>query len=68
MFYVYNKKTLQFEKANWVSNGLKVLGGLILIGFIFGLSLKPNIKENYTEEEVMLINLRFTWNNLFRID
>ena len=59
MFYIYNKQTLQFEKVNWVSYGLKILGGLILLSFIFGLGFKPNIKEKYSEEEVMIINSKF---------
>lgn len=59
MFYIYNKKTLLFTRVNWVTSGLKVIGGLILIFFIIGLSVKPNIKNNYTEEEVLVINYNY---------
>jgi len=55
MFYIYNNKTLQFEKVNWVSRGLKVLAGAVLVSMVLGWSFKPAIKNNYTESEVKLI-------------
>lgn len=59
MFYLYNKKTLQFEEVKWVSSGLKVLAGVVLVSMVLGWSFKPAIKENYTEDEVILINSKF---------
>ena len=55
MFYKLDKRELKYVKVNWLSMGLKTVAGFILLLFIFGWSFKPNVKENYTEEEVMVI-------------
>jgi hypothetical protein len=55
MFYKYDKQKLQFVKVKWLDVGLKAFGGIVLISLILGLSVKPNIKSNYTETEVKLI-------------
>jgi len=59
MFYKYDKQKLQYVKVNWIGYGLKTLGGIVLISFILGLSMKPNIKSNYSESEVKLIMSKY---------
>ena len=55
MFYKFDKNELRYVKVNWISMGLKVLSRLVLFLFILGWGIKPNVKENYTENEVMII-------------
>jgi len=69
MFYKYDKQKLQYVKVNWIDYGLKTFGGIVLISLILGLSIKPNIKDNYTESEAKLIMSKynsFSQNRLIR--
>jgi hypothetical protein len=59
MFYKLDKRELKYVKVNWLSTAIKGLTGFILLLFILGWSYKPNVKENYTEDEVMVIMSKY---------
>lgn len=59
MFYRFDKNELKYVKVNWMSMGLKALAGIVLLLFILGWSIKPSVKENYTEDEVMIIMSKY---------
>jgi hypothetical protein len=62
MYYKFDKNELKYVRVNWVSMGLKVLIGVLVTSMILGWSFKPEAKENYTEEEVMIFTAK---QNLF---
>jgi uncharacterized FlgJ-related protein len=59
MFYKYDKQRLQYVKINWIGYGLKILGSVVVLILIMGVSMKPNIKANYTETEVKVIMSKY---------
>jgi hypothetical protein len=58
MYYKFDKKDLNYVKVNWISMGLKILSGVVVTSMILGWSFKPEAKEKYTEEEVMIFTAK----------
>lgn len=58
MFYKYDKNELKFVKVNWISMGFKLFTAIMFVSLILGWTFKPEQKENYTEEDVMIFTAK----------
>lgn len=58
MFYKFDKNELKFVKVKWISTGLKIFTGILIVSMFLGWTFKPVNKESYTEEEVMIFTAK----------
>lgn len=55
MFYKYDTENLKYVKVSWITISLRITGMVALLLFAMGLTIRSNIKQDYTEEEVIVV-------------
>lgn len=55
MIYKYDKENLKYVKVSWITLSLKIFAAVALLMFIMSLTVRSDVKEDVSEEEIMIV-------------